>query len=219
METAIRDPSTPEADLDRLGRDEQGLYRELSAHPDWQPQAVILVPSTVRPAVEANLSADAELAKLAGPRPELPHWRIVAPAPVADLMAAYEQAEAASGVPWQYLAAIHLVETRMGRIRGDSTAGAQGPMQFLPATWAIYGGGGDIRSDHDAILAAARLLRSNGAPAQMARALFAYNNSGHYVEAIIAYAEVMKGDERAYAAYHAWQVYYGDRLLPEGFTN
>ncbi len=36
-------------------------------------------------------------------------------------------------MPWYYLAAINLIETRMGRIDGLSTAGAQGPMQFLPA--------------------------------------------------------------------------------------
>ena len=43
------------------------------------------------------------------------------------------------GIDWTYLASIHLVETRMGRIRGTSVAGAQGPMQFIPATWASYG--------------------------------------------------------------------------------
>ncbi|MGI9034161.1 MAG: lytic transglycosylase [Candidatus Aeolococcus gillhamiae] len=219
VETSIRDPSTPGADLDRLGRQEQELYRALFAHPDWQPAAVAGVPSAVRPAVEANLAAAAELARLSGPKPELPHWRVVTPAPAASLVAYYKRAGAASGVAWPYLAAINLVETRMGRIRGASSAGAQGPMQFLPSTWAIYGAGGDINSEHDAIAAAARLLRANGAPKDMARALLAYNNSKHYVNAVTAYAGVIAADERAYVAYHAWQVYYGDRLLPEGFTN
>ncbi len=52
----------------------------------------------------------------------------------------------------------------------------------------------------------------------MAAALFAYNPSDHYVKAVTAYAGVMAADERAYFAYHGWQVYYGDRLLPEGFV-
>jgi membrane-bound lytic murein transglycosylase B len=120
-------------------------------------------------------------------------------------------------VPWQYLAAIHLVETRMGRIRGTSSAGARGPMQFLPATWRRYGAGGDINATGDAVLAAARLLRANGAPADMARALYAYNPSRRYVRAVTAYAEQMRADRRAFLGYYHWQVYYGDTLLPEGY--
>ncbi|MGI8778396.1 MAG: lytic transglycosylase domain-containing protein [Acidimicrobiales bacterium] len=219
VETAIRDPATPDADLDRLGRSQQDLYRMLAARPEWHPAVAAAVAVNIRSAVEANLMAESELARLGEPGPDLPHWHIVAPAPSATLVAHYKAAEAAVGVPWPYLAAIHLTETRMSRIRGNSSAGAQGPMQFLPASWAIYGAGGDINSDHDAILAAARLLKSRGAPGDMDRALFAYNNSDHYVKAIVAYAEIIRADERAYRAYHGWQVYYGDRLLPEGFDN
>ena len=68
----------------------------------------------------------------------------------------------------------------MGRIRGTSTAGAKGPMQFLPSTWEAYGEG-DIEDPDDAIMAAARYLANYGAPADMDRALFAYNHSDHYV--------------------------------------
>ncbi|MGI9022003.1 MAG: lytic transglycosylase domain-containing protein [Acidimicrobiales bacterium] len=219
VEAAIRNPATPAAEIAGLGRRQQELYRALADSPEWQPEVVGLVPPEVRPAVAANVAADAELSGLAEPRAELPRWTIVLPAPVDTLVAHYKAAAAAVGVEWQYLAAINLVETRMGRIRGDSSAGARGPMQFLPTTWDIYGEGGDINSDRDAILAAARLLKSRGAPDDMARALYAYNNSNRYVRAITAYADVIRADERTYAAYHAWQVYYGDRLLPEGFTN
>jgi len=169
--------------------------------------------------VEANVAAGRELKALSGPvepdRP-LPKWRIVAPDPADELLPLYKAAGAAAGVPWPYLAAIHLVETRMGRIKGDSTAGAQGPMQFIPSTWDIYGQGGDITSNRDAIFAAARLLRASGAPSNMARALRAYNNSARYVTAVTYYAGQITADERAYLGYHAWQVYYGPRLLPEG---
>ena len=217
IEAAIRDPATPDADVAALGREQQRLYRLLVAHPDWQAATLDLLPAPLRPVVEANALAGTELRKLNQPRPELPKWRIVAPSPAAELLAEYKGAQQALGVPWQYLAAIHLVETRMGRIRGDSVAGAQGPMQFIPSTWAIYGRGGDVNSNHDSILAAARLLRSRGAPANMAAALYAYNPSQRYVRAVSAYAGVMAADERTYLAYHAWEVYYGDTHLPEGF--
>jgi len=180
VEIAIRNRSTPDAGVDLLGREQQVLYRTLAARPEWQAKVIDAVPAEIRAAVQANLTADSELTQLGVPTDELPHWHIVAPAAPAVLVADYKAAEAASGVPWQYLAAIHLTETRMSRIRGNSSAGAQGPMQFLPATWSIYGAGGDINSDHDAILAAARLLKSRGAPENMSKALFAYNNSEHY---------------------------------------
>ena len=217
VETAIRDPATPASDLAPLGREQQELYRILVRNPDWQPTVTNLVPAAVRPAVEANATAGIELAKLSRPAPRLPQWRIVPPAPASELLAEYKGAQEAIGVPWPYLAAIHLVETRMGRIRGDSSAGAKGPMQFLPSTWAIYGRGGDITSTHDSVLAAARLLRARGAPGNMAAALYAYNPSQRYVRAVTAYAKVIEADERSYLAYHAWQVYYGDVLLPEGW--
>ena len=125
-------------------------------------------------------------------------------------------------MPWPYLAAIHLVETRMGRIRGLSSAGAQGPMQFMPATWSQYGRG-DINDDHDAILAAARYLKAAGAPANMAKALFAYNHAQAYVNALLDYADAMKADPNEYRGYWGWLVYYptkdGPILLPTGWTN
>jgi hypothetical protein len=40
-------------------------------------------------------------------------------------------------------------------------AGAQGPMQFMPATWAIYGHG-SIHRPRNAILAAGRFLAARG---------------------------------------------------------
>jgi hypothetical protein len=219
-EAAIRDPATPAADIAALGQAQQRAYLSLISHPEWDAEVLALVPEALRGAVEANLVAARELRALNGtvePDRPLPKWRIVAPDPPEQLLPLYKAAgESAGGMPWQYLAAIHLVETRMGRIKGDSTAGAQGPMQFIPTTWDTYGRGGDITSNRDAIYAAARLLRATGAPSNMARALRAYNNSARYVTAVTNYAEQMVADERAYLGYHAWQVHYGTRLLPEG---
>jgi hypothetical protein len=216
-ETAIRDPATPPSRLPALGRAQQRAYRALVRRPRLLPEVLRLVPAALRPTVKANTLAGAELRRLSRPASRLPRWRIVAPAPAGELLAGYRAAGAKLGVPWQYLAAIHLVETRVGRIRGTSTAGARGPMQFLPATWRRYGGGGDIDATGDAVLAAARLLRANGAPHDMARALYAYNPSRRYVRAVTAYAEQIRADPRAYLGYYHWQVYYGDILLPEGY--
>jgi len=218
-EIAIRNPATKAAELPALGQAQQRAYGALVAHPEWDAEVGGLVPESLRATVAANVTAGRELKALAGPveadRP-LHKWRIVSPDPSEQLLVIYKAAGAAAGVPWEFLAAIHLVETRMGRIKGDSTAGAQGPMQFIPTTWDIYGQGGDITSNRDAIFAAARLLRAGGAPANMSRALRAYNNSARYVTAVTAYAGQITLDERAYLGYHAWQVYYGPRLLPEG---
>jgi membrane-bound lytic murein transglycosylase B len=218
VETAIRNPATPAPALPRLGHTQQVATGMLASHPEWQDDVLARLPAAVRPSVEANVGAARDLRVLASGEPTgLPHWRIVAPPPAPELLAQYKAAEAATGVGWQYLAAIHLVESRMGRIRGDSSAGAQGPMQFLPSTWAAYGGGGDINSFPDAILAAARLLKANGAPGDMNNALFRYNPSSRYVRAISAYANQMKTDERAYLGYYHWQVYYFSTWLPEGY--
>ncbi|HEX2258206.1 MAG TPA: lytic transglycosylase domain-containing protein, partial [Actinomycetota bacterium] len=132
----------------------------------------------------------------------------------------YAEAERQFGIPWAYLAAIHLVESRMGRIRGTSTAGAQGPMQFIPGTWARYGRG-DINNPQDAILAAARYLRASGAPGNMPAALYAYNRSQRYVRGITLYAQRMLENERAYLGYYHWQVFVrtttGDVPLEVGY--
>lgn len=220
-EATVRDPAAVGAAVERAAQEQQVAYRALAEKPEWLDEVARRVPAGLAPTVRANVTAGIELRALTKPRTSLPPWRIVAPAPADELLGYYKDAERQIGVPWQYLAAIHLVETRMGRIRGTSTAGAQGPMQFLPSTWTQYGAGGDINSNRDAILAAARLLKRNGAPGNMSNALFNYNRSQRYVTAVTAYAEQMRADERAYQGYYHWQVYYrlesGDRLLPVGY--
>ncbi len=219
-ERAIRAPDAADAELEEHGRVQQASYRQIVVNPDWLDEVLRSVPEDLRTTVLANVEAGAELRSLTAPREELPDWRIVAPPPASELRTYYNDAERESGVAWQYLAAIHLVETRMGRIRGASTAGARGPMQFLPQTWERWGEG-DIESARDSILAAARYLRGHGAPADMPRALFAYNHSDRYVKAVTNYAEQIRGDEGAYLGYYHWQVYYrttrGDALLPVGW--
>jgi hypothetical protein len=223
VERALRATTTPPGEIDRLGWEQQAAYRALGMHHHWLDGVVRRLPADLRPVVSANERAGRELLALGRegtPPRHLPDWHIVRPLPVAVLRAYYGEAEAATGIPWPYLAAVHLVETRLGRIQGTSTAGAQGPMQFIPATWARYGQG-DINDNHDAILAAARFLQANGGPGDMSRALFRYNNSSHYVAALESYAQLMLSDERAFLGYHGWQVFSattaGTFLLPEGY--
>ena len=221
-ETSLHDPATPAADIPATARRQQAIYRAIAARPEALPSVLERIPEALRPGVEANVNAGVELRRLAGsPRTQLPPWRIIPPPPPAELEGYYKEAETRYGVPWEYLASVHLVETRMGRIRGTSEAGAQGPMQFLQPTWDAYGEGGDINDPHDAIMAAARYLKRNGAPGDMAKALWNYNHSDRYVRAVTLYAQQMEADPRAYLTYHAWQVYYimtrGDVLLEEGY--
>ena len=169
---------------------------------------------------DRNINARRELRAMAEPRDTLPAWRIISPAPAEELLGYYRDAEAATGVPWNYLAAINLIETRFGSIAGVSTAGAQGPMQFMPPTWAAYGQG-DVTAPRDAIPAAGRYLAANGFAANPDRAIFAYNNDTRYVRAVNDYAPVMAADPATFGHYYRWDVYYyttmGDVLLPLGY--
>ena len=222
VEEAIRLPDTPDTEYASLGIRQQKAYHLLAAHPDWVPAVLDAMPTALRSAIQANLTAAQQIGTLNGESSKLPHWKIIAPPPPDTLLAYYREAQQASGVAWQYLAAINLIETNMGRIQGLSSAGAQGPMQFMPATWASYGRG-DVNNPHDAILAAGRYLQVHGAPQNMAHAIYTYNPSLLYVRAVQLYAQQMFDNARTFYAYYNWQVYVpmktGIVLLPEGFSN
>ncbi|HXN02490.1 MAG TPA: lytic transglycosylase domain-containing protein [Candidatus Dormibacteraeota bacterium] len=221
VEDTIRMADTPGDDYASLGDRQQHAYQLLAAHPDWMPAILNAVSPTARSAIQDNLGAAQQIDSLNGARNSLPHWQIIAPPAPEVLLGYYREAQQAYGVQWQYLAAINLIETNMGRIRGLSSAGAQGPMQFMPATWASYGHG-DVNNPHDAIQAAGRYLKAHGAPQNMSRAIYAYNPSNLYVRAVQLYAQQMFANERAFLGYYSWQVYVqtngGAVLLPEGFS-
>jgi len=101
------------------------------------------------------------------------------------------------GLPWTVLAAIAQIESGDGANDGPSSAGAEGPMQFLPSTWAIWGTDGlgppgtpDIMNPLDAVPSAARLLCASGggSSATLAGAIFAYNHATWYVNEVLALA-------------------------------
>lgn len=221
-ELALRDPSTPEPALVAAARRQQAAYRAIGRNPDWDATTRGRIPADLMFAYDRNVDARRQLNAMAPPRPDtLPPWRILAPAPADVLLGYYREAEAATGVGWNYLAAINLIETRLGSIAGVSSAGAQGPMQFMPPTWAAYGQG-DVNAPRDAIMAAGRYLADSGFATNRDRALFAYNNANAYVRAVSDYAAVLGADPAAFTGYYRWDVYYfttaGEVLLPIGFA-
>jgi soluble lytic murein transglycosylase-like protein len=219
-ERALRDPSTP--DPTAAAHREQAAYRAIGRHPEWDATIRPRIPAELIDVYSRNVDARRQLQAMAHVRDTVPAWRIAAPPPIDELTGDYHAAEAESGVGWNYLAAINFVETRFGSINGVSTAGAEGPMQFLPSTWASYGSGGDVHSPRDAIMAAGRMLAADGFANDHDRAIYAYNHAHEYVQAVDDYAALIGSDPAAYAAFHRWDVYYvttaGDVLLPIGYA-
>jgi cell wall-associated NlpC family hydrolase len=129
--------------------------------------------------------------------------------PTAMLVLYERAATTCTGLPWEVLAGIGTVESANGTSNlpgvhsGANSAGAEGPMQFLPATFAAYDlpvppRGANPPSPYDAtdaVYAAARMLCANGARhgADVPAAVYAYNHSQAYV------AEVLS-DAASYAA-------------------
>jgi membrane-bound lytic murein transglycosylase B len=222
-EQALRDPSTPEAKLQAAARRQQAAYRAIGR--DSQLDAITRprIPAPLQQVYDLNVDARRQLTAMAETRDTIPAWRIVAPAPPDELLGYYREAEAASGVGWNCLAAINLVETRLGSVVGPSSAGAQGPMQFLPSTFAGYGDGGDIYSPRDSILAAGRYLAANGFAGNHDQAIYQYNHSAQYVRAVNDYASVLDIDPAAFTGFYRWEVYIkttaGDLLLPIGYAS
>lgn len=206
--------------LQRAAVAQQLAFRQLADHRSVRRPTLARLTPDARSAAMAALRAATALSKIVPAERRFPDWRIVAPPSPSTLLSYFQAAAKAYGVPWQYLAAIELVETRMGRIRGLSPAGARGPMQFMPATWAEYGRG-SIDNQRDSIIAAAHFLDANGAHRNIGRALLHYNPSEAYVVAVESYANEMRRDHQAFFAYYYWQVLYqtnkGTFLLPVGY--
>jgi len=128
--------------------------------------------------------------------PVEPHAPAGVPANWIDLFKA-SAATYCPGLSWTVLAAIAQIESGDGANMGPSSAGAEGPMQFLPSTWATWGtvgfgqtGAPNIWNAYDAVPSAARLLCASdgGNPATLAGAIFAYNHATWYVNEVLALA-------------------------------
>lgn len=189
------------------GLRDQRLSRYVNAHDRVRRKVLKLLEPRIASILKRNYKAGHALSVLTTPVEKVPDWRIFTPEPPHNLMRYYLKAQKRFGVKWYYLAAVNLVESRMGRLKGPSSAGARGPMQFMPATWDAYGNGGNVNDPHDAILGAGRYLHASGAPGDMKSALYSYNHSSNYVTAIQTYAREMKAHRKSFFVYYYWQVF------------
>jgi hypothetical protein len=158
-------------------------------------QLAIGAASLVALAVLGAGAAGAGIASLLGGGGSPPSATATGTIPAAMLTLYQQAATTCPGLPWTVLAAIGTIESDNGRNDGPSSAGAEGPMQFEPATFAAYdtptppGGVNppDIYDPVDAVYAAARMLCVNGANggADLSAAIFAFNHATWYVHDVL----------------------------------
>jgi transposase-like protein len=201
------DPSTGDAppEVTALAARIERIHRELAPRERRTRRALTRLRGRVKAEARDVIAARRALDVLNAPRPgqKPPKIRRGPPEPADVLRSYYRKGRDRSGVSAILLAAVNLIESDFGRVRNDSVAGAQGPMQFIPSSWDAYGRGGDVQDPHDAILGAARYLAAAGARHDEAGALYAYNPSSLYVTAVSRYARVMRRDALAYYAFYA----------------
>ncbi|HET8615764.1 MAG TPA: lytic transglycosylase domain-containing protein [Actinomycetales bacterium] len=161
-----------QADLDRLSTRARKLE-------EAQAAARVLAAARARAAAAAGAAAGTVRAQV----------------PPAAYVTLYRAAAATCpGMSWTLLAAVGQVESGHGRNNGPSSAGAVGPMQFMPRTFAAYAVDGDHDgqtspwSPADAVFTAARYLCVNGggSATTISQALFAYNHAQWYVDLVLA---------------------------------
>jgi membrane-bound lytic murein transglycosylase B len=195
---------------------EQRIYRLLAGDRRLSAATVNRLPHDLERVANDFLTAHRELYRLTPPI-RAKTIKVGAARPASELLNDYREAQRRFRVPWNVLAAVNFVETKFGKLRSSSAAGAQGPMQFMPATWRRYGLGGNVNDAHDAVLGAANYLRASGAPRDLRLALHHYNPSASYVDAVLRYARQIGGDRTRFFGLYNWQVFVktpgGDRRV------
>jgi hypothetical protein len=187
-EAATESPAEPPSGIGPAGE----------AHGKPQPQ---VAPSEEQLETEHKEGEEATKAAGASPGsfkiPDLPQSSCAATGVPPVLIPIYQAASTKYGLGPQgpaVLAGINAVETGFGQNLGPSSAGAEGWMQFMPATWTTYGvdangdGVKDPNNPEDAIYAAAGYLATAGMPADTYGAIYAYNHADWYVSEVLANA-------------------------------
>src|SRR5438067_2753354 len=185
---------------------EQRIQLLLAQRPVLSRSVISRLPARLAAELATNLAAKRELWRLT-PKSHRRRFATGPALPPSTLRGYYRAAQRRFGVRWSLLAAVNFVESAFNKLRNNSATGAQGPMQFMPVTWRAYGLGGDIRDPHDAILGAANYLHANEAPRDNRRALFRYNPSALYVDAVLRYARQIRSDRHAFYEFYARQVF------------
>src|SRR3954447_5724214 len=196
----------PPRDVQLWALRQQRLLIQMRDHPR-SARALAGLHGALRRGTSQTLAAMTDLRRLAPAHPPKRTWKVGPALPAGRLLAYYRAAQRRFGVASNVLAAVNFVETGFNKLRNHSIAGAQGPMQFLPGTWRTYGLGGDISDPHDAILGAANYLHASGAPSSYSGALYHYNPSRLYVDAVLRYARRIRQSRNAFLSYYAWQVF------------
>jgi len=107
----------------------------------------------------------------------------------------YQEVGPRFGVPWQVIEAIHQMESgKSCHTARRSSAGATGPMQFLPSTWRHYqwdctgDGVSDITNAYDAICTGAHYIGTGLTGYSLERSIYSYNHSWSYVNEVLRIA-------------------------------
>jgi soluble lytic murein transglycosylase-like protein len=193
-------------------RQEELRVYELAGYASIESAVVGLLPPNLRGPIENSIAALHSLYILAGiDQYYLVNVHFIHPysdaRPLSALRSYYVEAQQRYGVDASYFASINFIESNFGRINGPSSAGAQGPMQFLPSTWTNYGQGGNINDPHDSILAAARYLVHYGAPYNMRLAIWHYNLDYDYVDSVESFARAFRSDPGWLDRMYYWNTY------------
>lgn len=192
-------------------RQEELRVYELAGYATVESAVTPLLPASVRGPFTNSIAALHSIYILAGiDQYYLVNVHFLHPygdaAPLSALRSYYLEASQKYGVDPSYLAAINYIESNFGRINGPSSAGALGPMQFEPGTWAEYGQG-NIMDPHASILAAARYLAANGAPYNMRNAIYHYNLDYDYVDSVESFARAFRTDPGWLDRMYYWNTY------------
>jgi membrane-bound lytic murein transglycosylase B len=192
-------------------RQQQVDMLQVAAQTDVTDAAISQAPPELAPILRDTVNAWRSMWRLAGidefnlvrihPRP------LDGAAPSSTLADYYKASAGHYQIDWTYLASINFIESDFGRVTGPSSAGALGPMQFMPSTWTAYGAGGDVNNPKDAIDAAARYLFLSGARKNMDSAIFAYNHDSDYVAAVNYYADVIRHDPSWLDRLYYWNTF------------